>query len=857
MRISWTLAVALMLGAVAEGEAEAPSRGPRTDREAGNPRPSSGDLPLWRLGVGFVENMGQWPSSVACRASCSGYDLFLDGAGAVVAVGGDVPLRLGLAEPVRTSPTVEGPGRVSLLRGGDASRWVRGARHFLGAEQRGSGKGVSLDWRIEKGLARFDVRVEPGTDPADFALAVGGARAVRIDGEGRLALSTARGTLVASRPVAWNQAEGARRPVEARWTLRGDGSVGFAVSGRDPALPLVIDPTREYASLIGGTGPEGPAQSGTSAAVGPGSSGYFAGSTTSTDFPASAGAVQTAIAGYRDAVVARFAPDGALVYATLLGGTKVGGFEWDEAQAIAVDAGGNAYVTGETEATDFPTTGGAFDGTWGGGQTDAFVAKIAPDGTSLVWSTFLGGSSNDAGQGIAVDPATGVAWAGGKSASLNFPAVGTIAAPTGIEMTYVTKFSADGASVTYSTLFGSAAGNAFSMAVDGTGAVFVAGGTSDDGLPTTGGAFQEAYAGGSQDCFVAKLLPAGNGFAYFTYLGGTGSEHPNALAIDGSGRAVLFGRSNENTDFPAATPGAAQPARAGDNDYFVLRLSADGSALDWATYLGGSGNDSGDAGGGVGVDGDGNVYAAGTTRSADFPVAGGLQSCLRGSSDGFVTKLSADGSTILYSTFLGGSGDDLARSLAADAAGNVIVVGGTNSPDFPASGATGPGGSDDVFVARISAAESASSCSATGTLDLALARGKLADAEKAGKDRLSVSGTLAFNGESPDGSFDPEDDALEFVVAGGDGSFVLAVPAGDGGWRVKDAKFTWKSPRGATPRVSLTLDPGSGKFRLKASKFDFDEVPSNPFSLDLEFGNDSGTAEETWTEGKPGTFRFP
>jgi hypothetical protein len=291
------------------------------------------------------------------------------------------------------------------------------------------------------------------------------------------------------------------------------------------------------------------------------------GDTTSTDFPTRV-ALQASKGGKQDAFVAMINSSGTLAYSTYLGGS-----EDDHGGAIAVDSIGNAYVTGGTFSSNFPTVG-ALQPSSGGGQ-DAFAAKLSPGGGRLVYSTYLGGSGGSLG----------------------------------------------------------AVESGAAIAVDLLGNAFVAGATSSSNFPVS--AALQPLSGGATDAFIAKLNPLGTALVYSTYFGGSNLDYATAIAVDASGNAFVAGYT-ASADLPVAAP--VQGTLAGRYDAFVLELNPAGSVLDFATFFGGSGLDSAN---GIALDAAGNVYFAGQTFSADFPVAGGVQSSLLGVIEAFVGKLSA------------------------------------------------------------------------------------------------------------------------------------------------------------------------------------------------------------------------
>jgi hypothetical protein len=396
----------------------------------------------------------------------------------------------------------------------------------------------------------------------------------------------------------------------------------------------------------------------------------------------------------------------ALVYSTYLGGS--GG---SIAYAIAVDAAGNASVTGQTYAADFPTTPGAFQTTCHGcvGEplfSDAFVTRLNPTGSALVYSTFLGGGNNDTGSGIAVDK-VGNVYVTGQTFSAEFPTTpGAFQTKCGscgdISDAFVTKLNVTGSALVYSTFLGGSNydfGNG--IAVNAAGNAYVTGLTYSIDFPTTPSVFQTTCgggcAGGWYDAFVTQVNPAGSALIYSTYLGGSSGDDGAAIAVDRSGNAYVTGFT-KSTDFPTMTP--LQSVLRGTNDAFVTKINSSGSALLYSTYLGGSADDFGT---GIAVDTYGSAYVTGYTTSTNFPTVKPLQATNGGLSDAFVVKLNPLGSHFAYSTYLGGSGDDHGYGIAQHA-GNAYVIGMTASTNFPTKAPLqrANGGHPDAFVSKIS-----------------------------------------------------------------------------------------------------------------------------------------------------------
>jgi hypothetical protein len=402
--------------------------------------------------------------------------------------------------------------------------------------------------------------------------------------------------------------------------------------------------------------------------------------------------------------------DPVLVYSTYLGGN---GF--DQGYAIAVDSLGSAYVTGKTAAADFPTTPEAFQTTFGGGDA-LFVAKLNPQGTALVYSTYINGAS---GNGIAVDSA-GNAYVTGEASTLNFPTTpGAFqTAPYGFD-TFVTKLNATGSALVYSARFG---GNfddfGRAIALDAAGNAYITGWTVCRATPCTYptvNAVQPNYGGGYQDAFVTKINSVGSALVYSTYLGGGAiingdTDWGEGIAVDSAGSAYVTGYTY-SPDFPV-TPGAYDSSRAG-LDAFVTKFAPNGASLVYSTFLGGPGREQAQ---GIAVDASGNAFVTGLTESYDsFPVTpGAFQTA--GSFDAFVTKLNPQGSGLVYSTYLGGTGGvDRAWGIAIDSLGNATITGDTkanaqNTNNFPvvdAVQANYGGGLSDAFVSKLNPAGTA------------------------------------------------------------------------------------------------------------------------------------------------------
>jgi hypothetical protein len=490
------------------------------------------------------------------------------------------------------------------------------------------------------------------------------------------------------------------------------GTFDTSGNGNVDAFIMKLDATGGaliYSTYLGGSNRDVPAR----VAVGPDGSAYVTGTTSSADFPTTAGAFDATLNGSNDVFVTRLDPDAAaLVFSTYLGGSS-----FETGSDIALDAAGTAYITGSTLSTDFPTTAGAFDTTTNGIYWDVFVSSLDPSGASLGYSSFLGGSYNDLGHAIAVDAARS-AYVTGHTENYDFPTSEGAwdTSLNGFRDVFVTKLDPSGAGLIYSTYLGGGRDDQpRAIAVDAAGSAYITGYTTSSNFPTTIGTFDTDWnssSGPISDVFVSKLEPTGAALAYSTYVGGSSGESGQGIALDATGSAYITG-GTASTDFPT-TPGAFDTTWNGTSDVFVTKLDPGGAALAYSTYLGGTFGAGGasTSGFGISVDTDGNTYVTGSTASINFPTtAGGLDTNLNGSTDVFVTKLNASGAELIYSTYLGGSGDDIGNAIAVDVAGSAYVTGyifffgASSSADFPATaGAFGPswnGGYYDAFVAKL------------------------------------------------------------------------------------------------------------------------------------------------------------
>jgi beta-propeller repeat-containing protein len=694
-----------------------------------------------KLPLHFEANRGQTHEDVRFLARGAGYSLFLTPTGAALTLTKPEsparrPAAHGTSEPrvpatgtvlrmtfagANPDPRVTGlgelPGKANYFIGNDPAKWRTNVPTYAKVRYTDLYPRIDLLYYGNQRQLEYDLVVRPGADPTRIVLDIQGAERLEVDKQGDLVLQTSVGPIRLRKPVTYQEIDGSRREIAGGYVRKGKHQVGFKLAAYDASQALVIDPVLSYSTYLGGSGDDG----GSGIVVDTAGNAYVTGATSSIDFPTTAGTFQTTKGGgdnlHSNAFVTKFDPTGsALVYSTYLGGSDPKGA--DSGRGIAVDADGNAYVTGATNSIDFPTTAGVFQPTKFGGDNrhdNAFVTKLNPSGSALVYSTYLGGDFIDRGTGIALDAAGNVYVTGGTM-SMYFPTTpGAFQTSRGTFNThaFVTKLSPTGSDLVYSTYLGGSGEDVpLAITVDAAGNAFVTGYTLSSDFPTTAGAFQTTKVGGvaynAYDGFVTKLNPAGCALVYSTYLAGSGKDIGAAIAVDADGNAYVTG-GTDSIDFPT-TAGAFQTTYGGGGfgggDAFVTKLDPTGSALVYSTFLGGS---DADGGAGIAVDATGNAYVTGGTYSANFPTtAGAFQTTYGGGASGvgdaFVTQLTPTGSALVYSTYLGGSGYDVGSAIALDTL-NAYVTGTTSSTDFPTTAGafqtTKGGGYYDAFVAKI------------------------------------------------------------------------------------------------------------------------------------------------------------
>lgn len=599
------------------------------------------------------------------------------------------------------------PGRINYLIGRDSSQWHTGIPTYAQVRYRNLFPGVDAVFYGKESQLEYDLVLAPGVDPAKVSFALEGARSLQIADNGDLVLSLPNAEVRQIKPVVYQEDNGVRRLLSTRYVIHRDKTVSYEIAGYDSKLSLVIDPTLTY-STFASNGSNFHIVS--SVAVDQSENAYVTGVTT-VAFPNKHPEFGSQVG--QNAYVTKFSPSGgSLIYTTVFGGNS-----GDVGNAIAVDRLGNTYIAGETFSADFPTTPGAFEPPADTLDADnGFITKLNPGGSAFVYSLLLGGGDSDQITALALDTQHRV-YVTGFTCSTNFfvkNAFKGVASGQGCSDgggdAFVTRLNAAGTDVDYSTyLDGSFESNGNGIAVDSTFHAYVTGSTESSDFPVTPGAFQTTLKAQpipnfpndilQSNAFVTKFSADGQSLVFSTFLGGTADDVAEAIALDPDGRACVTGNAT-SADFPV-TSGAFQKTRHGANDVFVTKFQISGGGLFYSTFLGGSGSDGASS---IAVDSLGRAYVAGGTSSTNFPVVNPIQAHLAGAQDAFVTKLSATGNALLFSTYLGGAADETAVSIRLDSAGNAFVGGSTASANFP----TTPGAfsrtkrpSTDGWVAKI------------------------------------------------------------------------------------------------------------------------------------------------------------
>jgi hypothetical protein len=709
-----------------------------------------------KLPLQFEENKGQADPAVQFISRGAGYTLFLTANEAVFVLTHQKPSTTGLAQrsPYSQRPaeralnfssvlrmklsgsnavpqakgTTQLPGTVNYFIGRDAAQWRTGIPTYSDVVYSGVYPGIDLHYYGNHRQLEYDFVLNPGADPHNIALNFDGAKGLAIDNTGNLAIDSDAGKVTLLKPFTYQMVGGLKKPVGGSYVLRPNHSVGVELGPYDPTKSLVVDPVLVYSSFLGGSGWD----AAISITLDPLGNEYIGGFTISPDFPSASTAISAAPNGTCVGFVAKLDPTlTSVLYSSYLGGTDgAASCSWgDGVNGIAADSSGQAYTTGYASSSDFPTTASAFQPSRGtGASANSFLTKLAADGQSLLYSTYLGGSGgDDDGYAVLADN-TGNAYVVGQATSPDFPLTPATAfqtIPSGVYplgngfLTQIDTTKSGANSLVFSTVLGGTTGDdaITGIALDSSQNAYLTGWTSSSDFPVTPAtAFQSSYGAQSYCGFVTQLDLSKTGssmLSYSTYLCGTNSDWGWGVAIDSNANVYVTGEAF-SADFPSTFGQSNSPNGKGFAALFNPRLTGSASLL-YSRLLGGNNSSFGDWPYRTAVDANGNAYVVGQTSSTDFPVTSDAfqSSLLSTTGDGFLTVLSPDGSTVLYATYLGGSGTstvggsgDLVYNVALDSNSNIYMVGQTISSDFPTTTnglQTTYGGGGDAFVTLLGA----------------------------------------------------------------------------------------------------------------------------------------------------------
>ena len=624
------------------------------------------------------------------------------------------------------------PHRVNYFKGKDPSQWRTSIKTAKAVLYQSLYKNIDLKvYGVEKQI-EYDWIVKPGGNPGEIRFRYKNVKGTKLDKEGNLLIETDFGQLMHKKPVSYQnrpahnaerKAQSAcpqeRKDVNVTFKKIGKNTYGFQVGEYDKNRELIIDPVvLVYSTYLGGSNNDHIF----ALAVDSSGCAYATGNTYSTNFPTEDAYQNSSGGGLRDSFLVKFSSSGNdLVYSTYFGGSGD-----DTGEAIQVDSSGRAYIAGYTTSTDFPTQN-AYQNTYSGGDADVTVTIFSSSGSSLVYSTYLGGSGREEAFALALDSSKNI-YITGRTNSTDFPTVNAYRdtfTPGGQNEydVFVTKIASSGASLVYSTyLGGSGMESGYGIAVNGSNA-YITGLTTSSNFPTQSG-YQGYHGGGEFDVFVTKLSNSGKNLIYSTYLGGNGNDMAWDIAADSSGCIYITGETY-STNFP--TRDAYQNSHAGGGaDAFLTKFSTIGTTLEYSTFLGGRESDAAIK---VVLNSSGYACITGYTMSADFPIKRPYQSIYKGKLDAFVSMFTSDGSSLNFSTFLGGEDLDSGRCIAWDNKGDIFVAGYTESLDFPTANAYQQNltGNMDTFVTKLSTAYLTMLCEAVDNCNLSWTCGGDAD----------------------------------------------------------------------------------------------------------------------------------
>lgn len=681
----------------------------------------------------FIENKGQWPEEVKYLSKIGGINAWITDFGVVydyykiirekkqddpfdgfkmhhhpadydnARIKGHVVRAV--LDGVNTKAKVIGKGKhegyYNYFIGNDPDKWASEVGLFNEVEIQGIYDGIDIRYYYENGLVRYDYKVSAGADLSKIKFHLEGADGFDLNDEGELLIRTSLGEVQHGMLFAYQMDRGMEQEVECRFELRGEGGIGIKALEYDSNKELIIDPL-VYSTFIGGADDE----SGCAIAIDNIGNVYISGNTLSYNYPTTIGAYDQFYNYYVDVFISKLNAVGdALIYSTF-----IGGYDHDAARAMSIDHSNNVYITGYTISDEYPVTswiGNDYYPTLHGSHV--FVTKLSESGTELIYSTIISGVNHDSGNDIVLDNNRN-AYITGVTTSSDYPTTeeaydrqfnsygGSYSGDV-----FITKLNASGSALVYSTFIGGIyddSGNA--IALDQNGNVYVTGYTYSRDYPTTSGAYDLNYNldYNFSDVFVTKLNADGSALVYSTFIGGMKSEYTYAIELDAYTNAYIVGETG-STDYPTIS-GAFDRSLDGKSDAFITKLNASGTGLVYSGFLGGSNSEAGNS---ILVDSGGNALIAGYTGSNDFSTtSGAYDRSYNGRGDVFITKFNAEGTELLYSSFIGGSNSDYGHVMTLDENENVYITGMTYSNDYPITNWAYDkihNGGSDVFVTKL------------------------------------------------------------------------------------------------------------------------------------------------------------
>jgi len=616
--------------------------------------------------ITFEPNVGQAPSSIRYIARSGTHRLDLTSTSAL-----DLTL-------LRTNPSATWqhldplPTRVNYFHGINAKQWHTDVPTFAQVRESNVYPGIDLVYYGSANRLEYDFVVAPHADPTRIHVAPAHGRDIQIDAEGNLLLDN----VTHHKPVAYQLSGNTREPIPCAFAVNSRNEVTFHLGPYDHSRPLTIDPTVSFSSYLGGTGTD----QGNAIATDANGNTYLAGSTTSGSSDS-------------DVLVRKFSPTGTQIFIADLGGKGD-----DFGNAIAADSAGSVYVGGRTSSDDFPIANALQTKRAGG--ADAFILRVNSAGNGLSFSSYVGGSADDFISALALDN-QGAVYATGTTGA-DFPSsLGAFQTTNkgGLDG-FVIKVDAQGTGI-YSTLLGGGSDDeGRGIAVDSSGNAYVTGTTLSDSFPQFNTIYQNSRHGGV-DAFLTSVNNQGTNLNYSTFLGGILSDQGYAVALDSANNVYVAGKTSSR-DFPTTGSSYQKDYAGGDNDIFVAKFLPGKADVAYVTYIGSGGSDEGF---GVAVDAAGNAYITGDTDSDRYPITSDATQIRRnGNREALLSKLNPQGNALIFSTYLGGTQNDIGYGVAVDPSGNAYVTGITSSTDFPVTQGAfqtqsgGNGNSDAFFV---------------------------------------------------------------------------------------------------------------------------------------------------------------